>query len=110
MKQVYLAWYSCYKTLPKQHRYSLGQKIDALLIQIIEAIASASFLPKADKLPYVRLAVRKVDTLKLLLLIAWETQSLDTKKYIALSTQVDEVGRMLGGWTGQLSKQNSPRP
>ena len=59
-------------------------------------------------MPYVRLAIRKTDTLKILLMILWETKSLDNKKYVALSIKIDEIGRMLGGWNGQLSKQNSP--
>jgi hypothetical protein len=42
-----------------------------------------------------------------LLLVLWETRSLDTKKYAVLSAPLDEVGRMLGGWNGQLAKQNS---
>ena len=37
------------------------------------------------------------------------TKSLDDKKYIALSVKLDEAGRMLGGWNGQLTKQNSPK-
>jgi hypothetical protein len=41
-------------------------------------------------------------------MILWETKSLDNKKYIALSGPLDEIGRMLGGWNGQLTKQNSP--
>jgi len=63
---------------------------------------------RAEKLPFVRLAIRKIDTLKIFLMILWETKSLDNKKYIALSIKMDEVGRMLGGWHGQLQKQNSP--
>ncbi len=63
---------------------------------------------REEKLPYVRLAIRKVDTLKIFLMILWETKSLDNKKYIALSLKIDEIGRMLGGWNGQLQKQNSP--
>lgn len=55
----------------------------------------------------MRLAIRKLDTLKILLLILWETKSLDTKKYAALSIPLEEIGRMLGGWNGQLVKQNS---
>jgi len=60
-----------------------------------------------EKLPYVRLAIRKIDTLKIFLMILWETKSFDNKKYITLSSKLDEVGRMLGGWHGQLLKQNS---
>lgn len=41
-------------------------------------------------------------------MILWESKSLDNKKYIALSVKIDEIGRMLGGWNGQLTKQNSP--
>jgi len=77
-------------------------------VEAIEAISIASFLSRTEKLPYVKLAIRKVDTLKIMLMVLWETKSLDNKKYIALSLKIDEIGRMLGGWNGQLAKQNSP--
>jgi len=77
-------------------------------VESIEAIATASFLSRPEKLPYVRRGIQKVDTLKILLMVLWESKSLDNKKYIALSVILDEVGKMLGGWNGQLQKQNSP--
>ena len=103
-----MLWHEYHSTLPKLHRYSLGARIDELYIETIEAVSAAAFLARDEKMPYVRLATRKVDTLKLLLMILWETKSLNTKKYIALSEKMDEVGKMLGGWSGQLQKQNSP--
>ena len=81
-----------------------------MFIEAIEAISSATFLSKSEKQPWVRLAIRKLDTLKVLLLVLWETKSLDTKKYAALSLPLEEVGKMLGGWNGQLTKQNTPAP
>jgi len=107
-KSLYLVWYEYYHTLPKTHRHSLGIKIDTLFIEIIEAIAIATYLTRTEKQPYVRIAIRKVDTLKILLMVLWETKSLTDKKYLALSAKVEEVGKMLGGWSGQLAKQNSP--
>lgn len=86
----------------------MGQKIDIFFTEIIEAIATASFLAREEKLPFVRLAIKKTDTLKIFLMILWKTKSLDDKKYIALSLKVDEIGKMLGGWHGQIIKQNSP--
>lgn len=100
-----MLWHEYHSILPRNHRYSLGVQIDTLCIEIIEALSAATFMPKADKSPYLRLAIRKLDTLKLLLLILWETKSIDTKKYVAISTKCDEVGRMLGGWLGQVEKQ-----
>jgi len=93
----------------KTHRHSLGQRIDAFFIEIMEAIAVASFLSREEKLPYIRLAMRKTDALKILLMVLWETKSLDNKKYAALSIKIIEIGKMLGGWSGQIQKQNSPK-
>ncbi|MFC1612369.1 four helix bundle protein [Patescibacteria group bacterium] len=106
-KNFYLLWYNYYRILPKEHRYTLGQKIDALLVEIIEAIVIASFLRSEEKQPYVKVAIRKTDTLKIFLMILWETKSLNDKKYIFLSENLVEIGKMLGGWNGQLTKQNS---
>jgi len=107
LKGAYLLWFQYYQILPKTHRYTLGARIDTLFIEVIEATATASFLAQAEKLPFVRMAIRKIDTIKVLLLVLWETRSLDNKKYIALSEKLVETGKMLGGWSGQL-KKNSP--
>jgi hypothetical protein len=108
VKDVYVMWYGYYQILPKLHRHSLGQRIDTMLVEIMEAVAIASFLSREEKAPYVRLAIRKTDTLRVLLMVLCETKSLDDKKYIAISMKIEEVGKMLGGWSGQLTKQNSP--
>ncbi len=93
--------------MPKNHRYSLGEKIDKLFVDIIEAIITASFLQPNEKEPFVKFAIRKLDTMKIFLMILWETKSFDDKKYIVLSEKLNEVGRNLGGWRGKLQKENS---
>ena len=107
-KSAYLTWYGFYQILPKTHRHTLGEKIDRIFVDVIEAIVVAAFSSREDKLPWVRLAIRKMDLLRIFLLILWETKSIDNKKYIALSMELDKIGKMLGGWNGQLVKQNSP--
>ena len=107
-KEAYLFWHDYHATLPKTHRYTLGNRIDSLFIETIEAISAAAFLAREKKLPFVQLAIRKTDTLKVLFVLLWETKSLDTKKYAILSEKLDEAGKMLGGWNSQLAKQNSP--
>jgi len=108
IKETYLLWHSFYLELPKQHRYSFGSRIDTLFVEIIESIAAATFLTRVEKLPYIRLSIKKLDALVVLLMILWETKSLDDKKYIALSFKLEEIGKNLGGWCGQIIKQNSP--
>lgn len=106
MKDAYRQWHEYHRTLPKTHRYTLGQRTDDLFIAVIEAIAAAAFLSQKKKLPYVQLAIRKLDTAKVLLLVLWETRSLDNNKYATLSKHLNEVGRMLGGWLKHTNKNS----
>lgn len=113
VKSVYIFWYSVYHLLPKTHKYTLALKIDNLFVEIIEMLASATFVKSTGKIIYLQAAIRKLDTVKILLLILWETKSIDSNKYELLSIPLDEVGKMLGGWLGQVEKfsekQNSPK-
>lgn len=82
-----------------------------MFIEIIEMISSAAFSSKSEKIPYIKIAIRKLDTLKILILVLWESKGLDNKKYIAISEKLHEIGKMLGGWYGQVNRQenkNSP--
>jgi hypothetical protein len=65
----------------------------------------ASFLSKDEKLPYVKVAVRKLDTLKIMIQIVWEIKAIDEKKFIALSEKLNKTGQMLGGWHNSLLKK-----
>lgn len=103
-----MLWNSYSFQIPKAQRYSFGSRIDSLFVEIIEAISIASFLSREEKQPYVRLAIKKLDTLRILLMMLWETKSIDNKKYIDLSIILNDAGKMLGGWNGRLTKQNSP--
>ncbi|HEY0220857.1 MAG TPA: four helix bundle protein [Candidatus Paceibacterota bacterium] len=108
IKSAYIIWQSYVTISPKTSRYTLGETIDKYFIQTIESILVASFLEKQEKQPFVRKAIISLDTLKFLLYILWEVKAIETKKYIALSEPLAEAGKQLGGWHGQIVKQNSP--
>lgn len=99
------ACYDLYKSLhglrnlvPKADRHTLWQRIESLVLGIIEGMLLASQLPKDRKLPHLEHASAKLNLLRLLLRLAKDTKIIDLKKYAALQQSVDEVGRMLGGW------------
>ena len=54
--------------------------------------------------------MRKVDTIKIMLMVLWEANSLKDKQYIAISEKMTAIGKMLGGWNGQLTKTQPPKP
>ena len=98
-------WHGIILHIPKQSRYTLGAKIDIIFIEIIEKVFSATGAAKIEKLPYLLAASQKLDTLKFLLLIAWEIKILDNKKYILISEPLNEIGRMLGGWHRKIANE-----
>jgi hypothetical protein len=108
VKDTYILWQRYLPVFPKTSRYTLGDKIDKLFIEAIESISTAIYLDKTEKLPYIRHSIKKIDTLKLFLQIAWEIKALDNNKYAQLSVGVIEISKMVGGWHNQIRKQNSP--
>jgi len=101
-------WHELFIKLPKTAKYSLGAKIDNLFLETIEVVSIASFLSGLEKIPYIKSSIGKVDILKILLQLTWEMKLINTEHYANISDQLISIGRMLGGWHGQVVKQNSP--
>ncbi len=104
---IYKQWQNFIHHLPKQTRYTLGEKIDLLFIEIFELIITARYLPTQQKFPILQRASLKLDLLKFFLQISWEIKTLDTKKYILLSGPLDEIGKIIGGWQKQIIKNSA---
>lgn len=97
--------YDLYKLLaryralvPKQDRYTLWQRSENTLLDVLEHILLASQLRKEEKLSALERASVKIGLLRVFLRLAKETRALDNKKYTLLQEPLDEIGRMLGGW------------
>lgn len=83
---------------PKTKRYILGQKIDQVTLDMIELVMTAGYQIREKKLPILEKASIKLDLLKMLVRLSWETKCLDNTSYQKLSSQLVEIGKMLGGW------------
>lgn len=91
-------------TFPKTKRYTLGQKLDNLTLEIFELLFS---VPTAsNKTQTLQQISTKLDLLKILLRLAKDSLSIRDKKYLELQTILQEIGKMLGGWL-RSTKQNS---
>jgi hypothetical protein len=91
--------------IPRLTRYSLGEKINNLFLELSELILTAGFSAKEHKAIIVQKASIKLDSLKFFMQIAWELKALDNKKFASLSAPLIEVGKMLGGWQKQIVKE-----
>lgn len=106
LTDAYKLWHECFQNFPQKSRYTLGAKIDNLFLEVLELTFLASYLNHEQKLPFLRKAGAKLDSLKFFIQLSWEIKIFDNKKYLALSEQLTETGRMLGGWIKQTEKIN----
>lgn len=90
---------------PKTERYSLGQIIQNEALLLLKLSVKAGTASGTTKYEQVRQASVQLDCLKLLVRLAYETKSLSQKDYINLEEQLQEAGKMFGGWTRHLSQQ-----
>ncbi|MGC9610949.1 MAG: four helix bundle protein [Minisyncoccia bacterium] len=95
---LYKTFYGYRDSIPKQDRYTVWQKSEEIILEIIESILSASQTDKFEKGPLLRKASTKLNLLRVFIRLMKDTRALDSKKYLILESFVDEIGRMLGGW------------
>ena len=62
----------------------------------------ASSMNKSDKLPVLISASHNLNLLRILIRLAKDTKIIDFKRYESLQNNIDEIGRMLGGWIKQV--------
>ncbi len=101
---TYKIWQSFWPNLPKLTRYTLGEKIDCLFLEMLELIFVAIYAPKNRKAEIINKISSKFDKLKFFFRISWEIKALDNKKYAHISVALSEIGKMLGGWKKQILK------
>lgn len=104
-KALYKLWLLTVPHISKSSRYTLGAKIDRLIIDIIEQSQIALYLPKDKKMEHISFAITKNDLLKTFLTIAWENNIISVGQYEHLSNSILEIGRMLGGWQRGLQNK-----
>lgn len=91
-------------TFPKTKRYTLGQKLDNITLEIFELLFSVT--NSNNKTETLSKISNKIDLLKILLRLAKDTQGLTNKSYLELQEMLQEIGKMLGGWI-RATKQSS---
>jgi len=60
------------------------------------------YIPLSQRREKVLLVSSSVDMLRVFIRLASDTKIIDKKLYLSLQEQIDEIGRMLGGWLKTL--------
>lgn len=95
---LYGDFYSIRSSVSKQDRYTIYLRCENAILDVIEAILKASRENKIEKLPTLRFASTKLNLLRVLIRFLKDVKAINIKKYSLLEENIDEIGRMLGGW------------
>lgn len=107
VKNLYRIWLPLCRNLPKAERYNLGQKIDSLLVEVLEIIHRATYSSIQNKIDLLGEAIIKIDSLRFFIQLGWELKLLPTKSFAYLGSEIEEIGKMIGGWRKGLIAKTS---
>ena len=100
--------FDCVNTFPKKQRFVLGQQIENSTLTIVRLIieANGARSPEAvlQKLDILDI---ELEVLRSLLRIAYEMNFLKASSLGYIVAQIDEVGKMRGGWAKRYKSSKS---
>ncbi|MBI1922792.1 diversity-generating retroelement protein Avd [Candidatus Poribacteria bacterium] len=81
---------------PKSYRFSVAAKLENAILDFIELTTVANM--RKDKLPLLKQADEALARLRLLFRLSHELRFVNVQSYEYGSKQINELGKLLGGW------------
>jgi hypothetical protein len=82
---------------PKAHKFVFGDRILNTALDVLENLVEATFT--RDRKTHLARANLGIDKLRLLLRMAADFRFLDRRRYEHAVRSLDEIGRLIGGWS-----------
>lgn len=101
--ELYKLFHEYRKVVSKSNRFTIYERCENLMIDIIECFLEAGYAKVSNKSLILDKASVKLNALRLFVRLMKETHTIDMKKYLKLQEMIDEVGRMLGGWIRSIN-------
>lgn len=101
--EAYQLFRKALQYFPKIDRYAIGEKICEEIIQALELALAATYSPKHKKIDILYDLSAKIDLLKILIRLSFETKAINPQRYFALQEKILEIGRIIGGWIKSVS-------
>lgn len=89
---------------PRSHRYTLGERIELKLYDVLDRLLRARYCERAQRGGELTEANLQLQTLRFMTRLSFELKLLPTNSYGHAAKELEEIGRMIGGWQRSLSK------
>jgi four helix bundle protein len=95
--------YSLINKFPKSQRFVLGQQLENTLLDILKGIIQAN--QERNKLEILKQVSVDLDKFRILYRLAKDLKFMSIRQYQFGAEKINEVGKILGGWTRQQREQ-----
>ncbi|MEI6757310.1 MAG: diversity-generating retroelement protein Avd [Chlorobium sp.] len=85
---------------PKSYRFSIAVRLENTVLEFAELLAVAGM--RSNKKPLLERADEVLTKLRLLVRLSFEMKFINLNSYEFASSQIAELGKMLGGWRNKL--------
>ncbi len=100
-----IKWYiPILNRLPREHRFTLGDRIINNLYDLLEGLIKARYAKK-DKLAQLQLLNTQIDILRYQTRLLFDFQLISAQRYQYINQQLNDIGMYLGGWIKQQQKR-----
>lgn len=102
---LFLHAYPIFKKFPKSERFTLVQKIENTILDILAGIIET--IHEESKLNSLKHVSIELEKLKVLIRLSKELEFISIDEYEALSSYMVEIGKMIGGWIKTESEKSN---
>lgn len=90
------------KHFPREQKFLIGDRIQGLISDILEAFIEAYYSPGKEKKPKLMQANIQLEKLRYYIRLCYELGYYTSTKYGLIMEKIQEIGRMNGGWIKSL--------
>ena len=90
--------YSATGQVPRLRRYTLGERIETLLLQVLERLLEAAYSSGRDKTRALQRASQHLNVVRHLWRLSHELKAVPPRAHAHGAERLVQLGRQLGGW------------
>ena len=94
---------------PRMHKYTLGQKINSVSLELFEYIQLANMF-KQERLKYLNGFIVKFELLKILIRIAGEKKLISLSRQAEFAQLISGIGKQITAWKNSPTKGATQEP
>jgi len=93
--------------MERSSRFGIGTKTDSIFLEVLELERRAMYAPVVKKITILQEIIEEIDSLRFFLQILWELRLIPSDHYASLGSEIETIGRNIGGWKKGLVEKTS---